>query len=54
MQECEVSIDDDVVSRTHAEVAFADGKWWVRDLGSSNGVYVGDQRIVQIDRKSVV
>ena len=48
MTECEVAIDDDVVSRAHAEVTFADGKWWIRDLGSSNGTYVGEQRIVQM------
>src|SRR5262245_47472562 len=48
MEDCEVCLPDDCVSRTHAEVAFSDGKWWVLDLGSSNGVYVGDQRIVRI------
>jgi membrane-bound lytic murein transglycosylase D len=47
-EDCEVRLEDDCVSRAHAEVAFADGKWWVRDLGSSNGIYVGDQRIVQM------
>jgi hypothetical protein len=47
-EDCEVRLDDDCVSRAHAEVSFADGKWWVKDLGSSNGIYVGDQRIVQM------
>lgn len=28
------------VSRKHAEVYFEDGKWFVRDLGSSNGTFV--------------
>lgn len=46
--DCGVCLRDDCVSRNHAEVVFADGKWWIRDLGSSNGIYVGDQRIVQM------
>lgn len=47
-RECEVVIDEDVVSRAHAEVRLSNGRWSVHDLGSSNGIYVGDQRIVQI------
>jgi len=48
LKECEVCVDDEHVSRTHVEVALEGGKWWVRDLGSSNGIYVGDQRISRI------
>jgi membrane-bound lytic murein transglycosylase D len=46
--DCEVCITDDYVSRVHAEIAWVEGKWWVKDTGSSNGIYVGDQRIVQM------
>ncbi len=28
------------VSRKHAEIRFEDGKWIVRDLGSSNGTFI--------------
>lgn len=28
------------ISRRHAELYFERGAWWVRDLGSTNGVYV--------------
>jgi membrane-bound lytic murein transglycosylase D len=44
-EECEVRIQDDYVSRTHAEVFFVDGQWWVRDLNSSNGIYVNGKRV---------
>jgi hypothetical protein len=32
-----VVIDDPHVSARHAELRFARGQWWLRDLGSSNG-----------------
>src|SRR5215468_4260060 len=44
-EECEVCIQEEHVSRCHAEVKFEDGLWCVRDLNSSNGIYVGDQRV---------
>jgi putative nucleotidyltransferase with HDIG domain len=37
----EIVLDDSSVSRRHAEVRLgADGTWYVRDLGSTNGTYV--------------
>jgi len=33
-------IRHDDVSRQHAEVGFRDGRWWVRDLGSTNGTWM--------------
>ena len=32
-----VRLDDTEVSRSHAEISYQDGVWFVRDLGSSNG-----------------
>ena len=46
-RECELSIQDVHVSRRHAVVLFADGRWSLRDLQSANGVFV-DGRPVQI------
>ena len=43
--DCEISLPEDCVSRTHAEIAFEDGQWIIRDLQSSNGTYVNGQRI---------
>jgi len=45
---CEVQIDDEHVSRSHAAVEFRGGQWSIRDLGSSNGIYLGDQRVDRI------
>lgn len=45
---CEVCVSSSYVSRTHAEVVFEDGHWWMRDLGSTNGIYVGEKKLKQI------
>ena len=42
--ESDVCIQDDCVSRTHAEVSYEEGQWRLRDLQSANGVFVGDER----------
>jgi hypothetical protein len=35
------------VSRRHCEIFERDGVLWVRDVGSSNGTFIGDQRITE-------
>jgi hypothetical protein len=35
--ESTIVVDDPHVSARHAELRFARGQWWLRDLGSSNG-----------------
>jgi pSer/pThr/pTyr-binding forkhead associated (FHA) protein len=45
VDDCEVTIKNDYVSRSHAEVFFQDGGWWVKDLASSNGIFVQGQRV---------
>jgi membrane-bound lytic murein transglycosylase D len=42
---CEVCIQDAHASRRHAQVAFTRGQWWIRDLQSSNGLFVNDERV---------
>ena len=43
--------DDDVVSALHARVwCAADGTWWLEDLGSTNGTWLGGRRIGQPER----
>ncbi|MCB9549934.1 MAG: FHA domain-containing protein [Myxococcales bacterium] len=38
-------LEDPRVSQGHAEVAFADGRWTLRDLGSRNGTRVDGDRV---------
>ena len=45
VEDCEVCIKNEYVSRAHAEVVFENGQWWVRDLNSSNGIFVDGQRV---------
>jgi peptidoglycan lytic transglycosylase D len=42
---CEVCIQDAHASRRHAQVSFVRGQWWIRDLQSSNGLFVDDERV---------
>ncbi len=42
--ECQIQTQDALVSRKHARVIY-DGLYWIEDLGSSNGVYVGTERV---------
>jgi serine phosphatase RsbU (regulator of sigma subunit) len=42
----DLRLDASTISRRHAEM-FLDpfGRWWIRDLGSRNGIYLGERRI---------
>lgn len=42
-----IKLDDDYVSTRHARVAASGDEWFVEDLGSTNGTYVGTVRITQ-------
>ena len=42
---CEVRVHSSMVSRVHAEIEFADGRWWIRDNDSTNGTFVDGERI---------
>ncbi len=42
-----IRLDDDYVSTRHARIARSDTQWYVEDLGSTNGTYVGTSRITQ-------
>ena len=42
-----IRLDDDYVSTRHARIALAGDQWFVEDLGSTNGTYVGSVRITQ-------
>jgi hypothetical protein len=44
-EDCEVRIEDVHVSRKHAAVSVSDGHWRIRDLKSSNGLFVNGERV---------
>ncbi len=44
VEERDVCIKNEFVSRNHAAVTFYEGQWWIEDLGSSNGIFVNGQR----------
>lgn len=42
-----IRLDDDYVSTRHARIGASGDQWYVEDLGSTNGTYVGSSRISQ-------
>ena len=43
LPDCTISIPADPdVSRKHARLYRRDGDWWLEDLGSSNGTFIGE------------
>ena len=47
---CQVMLDDEQVSRRHAELRLANGAWTVRDLDSANGTFVNGRRLSANER----
>jgi DNA-binding NtrC family response regulator len=50
-------LDDDKLSRRHAEIGFAGGRWIVHDLGSRNGTFVDGEAVegrVEVADRAVV
>jgi hypothetical protein len=42
---CHLVFADDSVSRRHAELHVIDGRWHVRDLGSTNGTWLNGRQV---------
>ena len=43
--ECALVLDDDFASGRHARIFERDGSWFVEDLGSTNGTFLGSQKL---------
>lgn len=46
-ESCDICLRFPNISGQHCELVFRDGFWQIRDLGSTNGVKVNDQRVQQ-------
>jgi predicted component of type VI protein secretion system len=45
-EDCDVVLPyDSQISRTHARLTYTDGVWYVEDMGSKNGTYVGKHKV---------
>lgn len=57
-READISLaGDSAASRQHAKVSYADGDYWIEDLGSTNGTWVNRHRIrrrVELHRGDIV
>jgi hypothetical protein len=47
--DCQLVFTDDTVSRRHAELRLHEGRWILRDLGSSNGTWVNGRQIMEAE-----
>jgi pSer/pThr/pTyr-binding forkhead associated (FHA) protein len=45
--ECTMPLADEYVSTQHARLVPHDGQWYVEDLGSTNGTYLGNDRLTR-------
>ena len=43
--ECQIRTEDAVVSRRHARIVLDGGEYWIEDLGSMSGVFVGTEKV---------
>jgi pSer/pThr/pTyr-binding forkhead associated (FHA) protein len=39
-------VQDETISGRHAAIEYREGRWWIHDLGSTNGTYVNRRRLV--------
>ncbi len=49
---CDITIPGTHLSRRHAELAVKGSKLLIRDLGSSNGTYVNNERVTETELKT--
>lgn len=46
--DCEVLVDDPRCSRVHAVIFYREHGWWLRDYDSTNGTFVNDQKVDEV------
>src|SRR5689334_22303761 len=45
--DCQIQSNDARVSRKHARIFLDSQGYWIEDLGSSNGVFIGTERVMR-------
>jgi hypothetical protein len=45
--ECTMPLADEYVSTQHARLVLHENQWYVEDLGSTNGTYIGNERLTR-------
>nr|WP_187361340.1 FHA domain-containing protein [Phytoactinopolyspora mesophila] len=45
--DCTFPLADEYISTQHARLRFHEGQWYVEDLGSTNGTYIGNDRLTR-------
>jgi FHA domain len=44
--DCECPLSEDSISSRHARLSFHHGQWWLEDLGSKNGTWLNNERLL--------
>ena len=52
-QECDIVVNDVEVSGLHCELTYEDGRWFVRDVGSTNGTFVDSEPLEVGERRQL-
>jgi membrane-bound lytic murein transglycosylase D len=47
-EDCDLRIQNEYVSRRHAQISIENGSWQVRDLDSANGIFVAGERVREV------
>jgi pSer/pThr/pTyr-binding forkhead associated (FHA) protein len=46
-ESCEICLRFPNVSGLHCELSYRDGYWYIRDMGSTNGIKINGSRVIQ-------